>query len=165
MSEFCDLEKMSKFMVESEFAKEFAAEADKEDDVNFGMVVKACYAAMCKMSDKFDASEKDKQAYMAKAEELEKKFAEIEKQKFSMAVESLLKDEDISQYLSKDEVQTCREDSVNFSLETISGWENKVKALAFTKTKGKKPVDSVVKYALAWDVPNPKSGVDTRWDA
>ena len=148
MSEFCDLEKMAAFVADSEFAKEFAAEAAKEDDVDFGMVVKACYSAFCKMAEKFDASEKDKQAYMAKADELEKKFAEIEKQKFSMAVESLLKDKDISESLSKDEVEECRTDSMNFSLETISGWENKVKALAFTHTKGKKTENKVVTYAL-----------------
>ena len=158
MSEFCDLGKMSEFMKGEEFEAKFAAEADKEDGVDFGAVVGYMFAKMCKMADENANLKKDNEAYMAK-------MAQEEKQKFSMAVESLLKDKDISESLSKDEVDECRKDSVNFSLETISGWENKVKALAFTHTKGKKPVDSVVKYALAWDVPNPKSGVDTRWDA
>jgi hypothetical protein len=146
MSEFCDLEKMSKFMVESEFAKEFAAEADKEDDVDFGMVVKACYAAMCKMSDKFDKSEEDKNAYMAKMQEYEARFAELEKQKFSIEVESQL--QEVSDVLSKEEIESCREDAANFKFAEIDGWKNKVKALGFTKTKGKKPVDNVIKYAL-----------------
>jgi hypothetical protein len=145
MSEFCDLEKMAAFVADSEFAAEFAAEAAKEDGVDFGLVVKACYSAFCKMSEKFDASEKDKQAYMAKAEELEKKFAEIEKQKFAMEVESQL--QEVSDVLPKDEIETCRADSANFKFSELDGWKNKVKALAFTHTKGVKK-DATIKYAL-----------------
>jgi hypothetical protein len=141
MSEFCDLGKMSEFMKGEEFEAKFAAEADKEDGVDFGAVVGYMFAKMCKMADENSKLKSDNDAYMAK-------MAEESKQKFSMAVESLLKDKDISESLSKDEVDECRKDSVNFSLETISGWENKVKALAFTHSKGKKTVDSVVKYAL-----------------
>jgi hypothetical protein len=151
LAEYADLEKMAAFMAGEEFEADFSAEAGKEADVNFGMVVKCMFQKMCKMAEKFDAAEKDRDAYMAKMQEYEARFAEIEKQKFSMAVESLLQDEDISTFLSKDEIQTCREDSVNFSLDTISGWENKVKALAFTHTKGKKEKDTVVKYALPFN--------------
>ena len=146
MSEYADMEKMSKFMADSEFAAEFAAEAGKEDDVDFAVVVRACYSAMCKMSEKFDASEKDKNAYMAKMQEYEARFAELEKQKFSIEVESQL--QEVSDVLSKDEIEECRTDSVNFSMENVDGWKNKVKALGVTKTKNKKSVDTVVKYAL-----------------
>jgi hypothetical protein len=148
LAEYCDLEKMSKFMEGMEYSKEFAEEAKKESDVNFGLVMKACYSAMVKMAEKFDKSEEDKNAYMSKMQEYEARFAELEKQKFSMAVESLLKDKDISESLSKEEIDSCREDSVNFSLESISGWEKKVKALAFTHTKGKKTENKVITYAL-----------------
>jgi hypothetical protein len=154
MSEFCDMEKMSKFMEESEFSAEFAEEAKKEDGLDFGLVVKACYSAFCKMSEKFDASEKDKNAYMAKMQEYEARFAELEKQKFSIEVESQL--QEVSDVLSKDEIEECRTDSVNFSMENVDGWKNKVKALGFTKTKGKKVENKVLTYALPFtNLPKP----------
>ena len=146
MSEFCDLEKMSKFVADTEFAKEFAAEADKEDGVDFGMVIRACYSAMCKMSEKFDKSEEDKNVYMAKMQEYEARFAELEKQKFSIEVESQL--QEVSDVLSKEEIESCREDAANFKFAEIDGWKNKVKALGFTKTKGKKTENKVITYAL-----------------
>ena len=52
--------------------------------------------------------------------------------------------------MPKDKIAEHREDSKNFSLENIDAWKNKVKAVAFSYTKDKKPSDGINRVAMPW---------------
>lgn len=77
--------------------------------------------------------------------------AGIEKQQFAHVVESTLNE--VADVMPKPKIEECRLNSANFTLETISGWQNEVKAIAFTFAKDgklKKEDDGITRYALAW---------------
>ncbi len=145
LAEFANIEKLSKFMQGEEFEADFVAEAGKESNVNFGLVIKYMFAKMCKMAADLEDIKKDRDVHMAKESELQGKFAELEKQKFATEIEVTL--QEVSDTMPKDEIESCRADSLNFSMESVDAWKNKVKALAFTHTKKVKK-DSTIKYAL-----------------
>jgi hypothetical protein len=77
--------------------------------------------------------------------------AGIEKQQFAHIVESTLAE--VSEIMPKVKMDECRSNSANFTLENISGWQNEVKAIAFTFAKDgklKKNDDGINRFALPW---------------
>ena len=75
--------------------------------------------------------------------------AGIEKQQFSHIVESTLAE--VSEIMPKAKLDECKLNSANFTLENISGWQNEVKAIAFTFSKDgkqKKNDDGINRFAL-----------------
>lgn len=75
----------------------------------------------------------------------------IEKAQFAHMVESTLAE--VSEIMPKAKLEECRLNSAKFTLETVTGWQNEVKALAFSFAKDgklKKEDDGIIRYALAW---------------
>lgn len=83
-------------------------------------------------------------------------------ERFSFEVETTIAD--VSQHLSADQIAEVKEKSKEFTLETIDGWKNMVKALAFSNTNGekaeKKPYN---KFALPFDETKKDNGKNTLW--
>lgn len=90
--------------------------------------------------------------------------AGIEKQQFAHIVESTLAE--VSEIMPKVKMDECRSNSANFTLENISGWQNEVKAIAFTFAKDgklKKNDDGINRFALPWvNIPK-KEKSDSLW--
>ena len=90
--------------------------------------------------------------------------AGIEKQQFAHIVESTLAE--VSEIMPKVKMDECRSNSANFTLENISGWQNEVKAIAFTFAKdgkSKKNDDGINRFALPWvNIPK-KEKSDSLW--
>jgi hypothetical protein len=131
----------------------------KRGEMDYSKLSMALYNKMCKMS---EASKLDKDAYMSENEGLKKFKSDVEDKQFAFEVESTLAE--VSDTMPKDKVNEYREDSKNFSLETIDGWKNKVKAIAFSYTKDKKPSDGITRIAMAWiDNSKKESNFDNGW--
>ena len=89
--------------------------------------------------------------------------ADIEKKQFAHIVESTLAE--VSEIMPKAKLDECRVNSEKFSIENITGWQNEVKALAFTFAKDglKKEDDGIVRYALPFmNIPK-KEKSDSLW--
>jgi hypothetical protein len=131
----------------------------KRGEIDYSKLAMAMYNKMCKMS---EASKLDKDAYMSENEGLKKFKADVESKQFAFEVESTLNE--VSDTMPKDKISEYREDSKNFSLETIDGWKNKVKAIAFSYTKDKKSSDGITRIAMAWiDNSKRESNFDNGW--
>ena len=126
-------------MIEGE-TEDYQKLCDMGEGVDFGMLSHALYKKMCKMSE-------EGKAYMSELEGLRKFKADVDAEKFMYAVESTLKD--VSDVLPHAELEKAREQSKDFSIDTIDAWKNGVKALAFSFTKNeKKPEDNIVRMGL-----------------
>lgn len=107
-----------------EIADEYAS-GQLED----GKLVAAMYAYMCKMSDNLEK-------YAVENDELKKFKADIEKERFSVKVESFM--QEMLSELPSEEFAKAKEDSANFSIDNIDEWKNKVKVTAFNFSRGGK---------------------------
>lgn len=90
--------------------------------------------------------------------------AGIEKAQFAHLVESTLAE--VADTMPKAKLEECRVNSANFTLETVTGWQNEVKALAFTFAKDgklKKEDDGIVRYALPFTNIPKKEGSVSLW--
>jgi hypothetical protein len=90
--------------------------------------------------------------------------AGIEKQQFSHIVESTLAE--VSEIMPKAKLDECKLNSANFTLENISGWQNEVKAIAFTFSKDgkqKKNDDGINRFALPFVNLPKKEKIDSLW--
>lgn len=88
----------------------------------------------------------------------------IEKQQFSHIVESTLAE--VSDVMPKAKLDECRSNSSNFTLETVSGWQNEVKAIAYNFAKdgkSKKDNDGIVRYALPFTNFEKKEKSESLW--
>ena len=119
-----------------EIADEYAS-GQLED----GKLVAAMYAQMCKMSDTLEE-------YAAENEELKKFKADIEKERFSVKVESFM--QEMLSELPSEEFAKAKEDSANFSMDSIDEWKNKVKVTAFnfSRTGKEKKKQDFVSIAM-----------------
>jgi hypothetical protein len=135
---------------ETEDYREIAEEFAKKDQMNYGRVMGAMYSKMCKMSAKMAEYEKDKTVYMQENEELKKFKAEKDQEQFAFAVDSTLKDISDKVEIPHDELEALKEDSKNYSLETIDAWRNmaKSKALDFAIKKVSGEEKPYSKYGL-----------------
>lgn len=75
------------------------------------------------------------QTIQSENETLKQFKAGVEKKEFDFAVNSTLKE--VENSLPKEELEKAKEDSVNFSIETVGVWVNAVQAKAYTFSKGK----------------------------
>lgn len=80
--------------------------------------------------------------------ELKETIAEYEYEKKTVAVESILANPEISEVLTVEQITELREEAKEFSLENLSEFSNKVKALAFESVKGKEGKYSFAKIAF-----------------
>jgi hypothetical protein len=108
-------------------------------------LMSAMYAKMCKMA---EDAKKDRDTYMAENNELKKFKSGIEAERFSMAVEQTLSE--VLDMMPKKELDEARDDSKNFSLDTLDIWRNKTKAVAFSFVKDKKQKDGVMRVGLPY---------------
>jgi hypothetical protein len=120
--------------------EEVSKEFSKDGKMDFGMLAYAMYEKMCKMSEeiagnteKMSKMEEDSKAYMSENEELKKFKADIESKQFEFEVASTLKEVEFE--IPNVEMAELKEDAKNFSIYTIEGWKNKVKATAFSFSK------------------------------
>ena len=140
-----------KSLVEAEFAK--------EEGINYGLISKNLFAKMCKMSEKFKtmSDEKEKfeaeaKAYMAKNAELEKFKSDYEKEQKQFAIDStfaLVKEE---ADIPEEKINELMENAKNFSLETIDGWKNLVKSVAFDFKKPSDKKESTNRMGMVWPI-------------
>jgi len=123
----------------------YLVERNDSGNMDFQKLSTMLYAKLCEMSEK---AEKDKEAYLAENEVLKGFKADIEAKQFAFEIEATLSE--VSDTMPKDKIAEYREDSKNFSLENIDAWKNKVKAVAFSYTKDKKPSDGINRAAMPW---------------
>jgi len=107
------------------------------------------YNKMCKMAEDLKKAQEDKDVYMAEIETLKKFKKDTESKQFACELESTFAE--VSEVLPKEEVDKFREESINYSLDTISELQNKIKAVAFSYTgKSKKIDDGITRFANSW---------------
>jgi chemotaxis protein histidine kinase CheA len=129
-------------------------ESHTNGNMDFSKLCYALYAKMCKMSEESKVASEDNDAYMSEFEALKKFKVDEEAKKFSYEVESTLNS--VSEYMPKEELSKAREESVNFSIDTIDAWKNMVRATAFNFSKDKKPSDGITRIGL------PFAGIENR---
>ena len=115
---------------------------------------------MAKMAEDAEKAKKDNEAYMQETMALKEFKANVEKAQFSAKVESVLAD--VIDIMPQTEIDKAREDSINYTMETVTGWENSVKAVAFSYSKGKKPKEEFVRIGLPFANTNFKQN-DSPW--
>lgn len=137
----------------------YLVERNDSGNMDFQKLSTMLYAKICEMSEKAD---KDKEAYLAENEVLKGFKADIEAKQFAFEIEATLSE--VSDTMPKDKIAEHREDSKNFSLENIDAWKNKVKAVAFSYTKDKKPSDGINRVAMPWlNSPKSESNFENGW--
>lgn len=156
-----------KAFVGAEFAKE-------EGERNYSAICMAMYTKMCKMAaehedmcgkmakmaEETEKTKKDNEAYMQENMSLKEFKANVEKTQFSAKVEAVLAD--VIDIMPQTEIDKAREDSINYTMETVTGWENSVKAVAFSYSKGKKPKEEFMRIGLPFANTNYKQN-DSPW--
>jgi hypothetical protein len=90
----------------------------------------------------------------------EEKLAKQEQEKLAN-IEFIL--QEVSDSIPKEKIEELREDSKNFSLENITIWENKVKAEAFSFSKGKVKDEGFTRMGLPHSNKSIKKGTGI-WD-
>ena len=115
------------------------------------------------MAAKFAEEEKKSQAYMAENEELKKFKFEKDQEQFNFAVDSVLKEIEEKVKIPTDELDSLREKSAEFSLDTLENWRNlaKSRALDFAMRDGKET--TVSRYGLPFQVDQTKKSNGSPW--
>ena len=131
-------------------------------ELDHAVVYGMAYQKMCKMAEDLKKAEEDRDAYMAAGEELKKFKADVEARQFAFEIETTLSE--VSEVLSKDDVNQARENSKNYSLENVGAWKNEVKAMAFSANKdSKKPDDGITRFATSWVDKKQERKLDNGW--
>jgi hypothetical protein len=147
---------------EDEFALKCAVDEIKKDgEKDFAVVSRGMFACLKEMSAKMSKMEESNKAYMAEFESLKSFKKSIEDAKFGFEVESTLKE--VENSMPVEEIEKAREESAKFSLETIDGWKNavKAKAFSFSKTADKKDKTPITPRWM-YDV-NTSQSKDNMW--
>ena len=102
-----------------------------------------------------DSEKKEKEAFMAEFSQLKEYKESKEKAEFSTQIASIMMD--VSEDVPEEELKKLQEDSVNYSLETVDAFKNKVKSIAyeFSKSKKEKNSDGINRFAISY-VEKPK---------
>jgi len=131
-------------------------------ELDHAAVYSMAYQKMCKMAEDLKKAQEDKDAYMAVNDDLKKFKADVEARQFAFEIETTLSE--VSEVLSKEDVNQARENSKNYSLENIAGWKNEVKAMAFSANKdSKKPDDGINRFANSWVPTKKDSKLENGW--
>jgi hypothetical protein len=144
---------------ETEEYRKLADDHKNGIEVNYASLCHCMYAKMCDMTAKYAELEKQSGAYMEENMSLKNFKKSIDEKNFSVIVESVLNE--VSDVMSKDAIDNAREDSKNFSLETVDAWKNKTKAIAFSFVKEQKP--SKKGFALPYINADQKKERTTFW--
>jgi len=103
------------------------ADDSEDEDVDMGCDEKKYETLFAEASEKLEVLE-------AENVTLREFKANVEKEQFELRVGSILNE--VNKVFSEDELAELREDAIeNYSLETITGWSNVVKAKAFELSK------------------------------
>jgi hypothetical protein len=165
---------------ETEDYQQLVDESKKEPaEINYAKFASSMYTKMCKMSEdykqmsaqhedmcgKFAKAEEEKANFAKENEELKKFKADIEKQQFNYSVDSILKDIETKVEIPTEELGAMRERSLQFSMATLTAWENEVKAKSFDfavkKVKGKE--GDVKRMALPFTKNESKTNSGLLW--
>jgi hypothetical protein len=111
--------------------------------MDYSVLCSAMFTKMCKMAEEMKANT---DAYMSENQALKEFKTSVEAERFAFEIESTLSE--VGGIMPKEEVINAREDSKNFSVETVDAWKNKTKALAFTFAKTGKTEDKPKKVGL-----------------
>lgn len=155
---YLDVAVTQKFLEdETEIDEEFVMEFSKEDkkQVNWALVAKKMFAVCQKMSmkskefcGKFAEAELKEKAYMAENAELKQFKSDIQSGQFKFEVDATLKEIENSVSMPREVMESLREESVKFSVDTVDAWKNLARAKAFEYTSKTNKKDSVVRYAI-----------------
>ena len=162
-----DIAALLQMLVEETEDNKILAEKYKAgEEMDYSILCSAMYKKMCKMQSDLNAAKEDKDVYMSENVKLKEYKDTIEKQQFSCAVEKTL--QEVSDSLSKEEINNARETAKSLNLDTLTAWQNDIRSLAFSYiknnskkkesftrmatvnswlTKNDEPEDAVKKYA------------------
>ena len=129
------------FDIESDSYKTLFAESQKEkEEIDSQLVLDILFGKIDSMQEllvdkdgTIETLEQEKVAFSEEIASLKEYKDGIEKERFEFEIATTLKD--VEDFVPKDELDALKEESANFSLETIDGWRNAVKAKAFVYTK------------------------------
>lgn len=141
------LEKMSEFFADEE-DKAAKDEFCKGEMADFGVVMNALYAKMCRMQEYAKKLENENKAYMAECEDLKKFRAEIENQQKEFAVNETLRDISASVILPDEVREDLRTEAEKYTLGNIEVWKNYCKAKSFDFAIKQPKNDGVIKIGL-----------------
>lgn len=145
---------------EDEKQEEQEEKLEEEDPVKMSYEeLEAKVEALVKDCEDKDAIIMEKDAQI---EELCKFKAEVEDEKKSLAIDSCLAE--VQSFLSTEQLSELRNEAKEFKFDELSGWKNKVKAIAFENNKkSNKPRNNVWGFAAPTDIDHKKSS-DSVWD-
>ena len=121
-------------------------EGHKAGKTDFAKLCNGMYIKMCKMQAQMTEMEEKNKAYMSENESLRAFKARYEEREFNFAVERVLNE--VSNVMPSDKIREQREDAQNFDLNSLSAWENKTKAIAFSYAKDVKKADGITRVGL-----------------
>jgi len=120
----------------------------------------ALEAQMSEMTTKMSTSDEQMAVYMAENEQLKKFKADVEEKQMMSVIEYTFSE--VIESMPKDKMEELREDAKNFSTENINIWVNKVKAEAFSFSKGQLNNDGITRIGLPFV--NTKKESNSLWD-
>ena len=156
-------------------AKEFSEEGGK----NFAAMACAIFAKaketqeMCnkyaaekeEMLNKMAQQEEGCKVHMAELEELRSYKADKEQEQFNFAVDATLKAIEEKTEISADELESLKEKSKEFSLETLDAWKNLAKARGLDfAVKDKQEDDGIKRYGLPFTKVNSRGDNGSPWE-
>lgn len=141
-----------------------AEEMKKGDEADFGVVMGAMYAKMCKMAEKIAKMAEDNKVYLAENEDLKKRLADQEEQQKAMAVDTFMKEMAEMADISEDQMSELRKKSEEFSYDNLEQWKNYVKAFSFDlKKTDESKTDKIIRYANSNFYPHTKVDNKNPW--
>jgi hypothetical protein len=117
---------------------------------------------MQKQMDEMKSKMEEKMAvYMDENEDLKKFKADIEEKQMMSVIEYTLSE--VMESMPKEKMEELREDAKNFSSENVNIWVNKVKAEAFSFSKGQSNTDGITRIGLPFNNEEKKVS-NSLWD-
>ena len=117
---------------------------------------------MSEMTAKMSTSEDQMAIYMSENEQLKKFKSDIEEKEMLSVIEYTLTE--VMESMPKEQMEELREDAKNFCASDLNIWVNKVKAEAFSFSKGKTNNDGIMKVGLPFENENNKTESKSLWD-
>lgn len=136
---------------ETEEYKSMSAEFAKPEK-DFAKISEGLYFLCKKYAEKCMSIEEENKSKEEKMSALEKFKADAEEKEFKNKVYSIL--EEVKPFVSETELTAMKENSANFSIDTIVSWEKEVKASLFTslsKKVNEEKHDDIVKMQLPFN--------------
>jgi hypothetical protein len=148
----------------TEANEEMVAKYKTGEEFDYAKIFAASKERMCKMADELAKAKEDNDAYMSMKEEFEvlKKFkVDTESAQVAYAVESTIAE--ASDVLPKEKMEEFRGRAKEYSLETVSGLTNEIKAFAFSCSKDKKSSDGITRYDTGWIQNKQSNSLEHGW--